>query len=269
MVESSVGGDLCVIPEARHSGHTAFGTKEVELRLVEELILLLFKDAGYRPGARLWQPGLSLRAGDGSLLSLPRYRLDYAISGAVLMDLALEDRIDTDQASLILLDASPVGDSLLDPTLAEIAAGERRDARFWVENTMRHAEAIHDEALSRLVSRGVIERRDRRLVGDIRLRSYSMIDDKGGDEVRSRIMGVALSDEIPDPRDVMVVCLADACGIFDRLLFDAERERASARIADIRRLDLIGRVVTQAILDVQESVDSSLGRRTGRRSPQG
>ena len=42
------------------------------------------------------------------------------------MDLALENRIDTDLEKLILIDATPVGDNLLDETLADIAAGDER-----------------------------------------------------------------------------------------------------------------------------------------------
>ena len=39
------------------------------------------------------------------------------------------------------------------------------------------------------------------------------IDGKAEREVRLRLMGVLFSDEIPDPRDVVLLCLADACGI--------------------------------------------------------
>ena len=52
--------------------------------------------------------------------------LDRILAGAVLMDLAMEYRIDTDPERLVLLDDTPVGDSLLDPTLARIAQGPRR-----------------------------------------------------------------------------------------------------------------------------------------------
>ena len=55
--------------------------------------------------------------------SLPPRSLDLALAGAVLMDLALEDRIDTDIERLMLVDATPVGDDILDPALADIAGG--------------------------------------------------------------------------------------------------------------------------------------------------
>ncbi len=82
------------------------------LRFVEEIILLLLHDE------------------DGRFVHVPRWSLEYAIAGGVLMDLAMENRIDTDLENLILVDATPVGDSLLDPTLAEIEAGEKHDARY-------------------------------------------------------------------------------------------------------------------------------------------
>ena len=77
------------------------------LRLVEEIILLLLRDQ------------------DGRFVGVPTWSLDYALAGGVLMDLAMEDRIDTDLENLILLDPTPIGDSLLDPTLAAIATGEK------------------------------------------------------------------------------------------------------------------------------------------------
>ena len=84
------------------------------LRFAEEIILLMLHDD------------------DGKFAHVPSWSMDRALAGAVLMDLALENRIDTDPENLILIDATPVGDSLLDPTLAEIAAGDQRDARYWV-----------------------------------------------------------------------------------------------------------------------------------------
>ncbi len=78
------------------------------------------------------------------------------------MDLALENRIDTDPEKLIVVDPTPTGDSLLDRTLANIVAGDERDARFWVERTANHAQEIREVALSRLVANGILETRDDR-----------------------------------------------------------------------------------------------------------
>ena len=209
------------------------------LRFAEEIILLMLKD-------------------DGLFARVPYWSLNCALAGGVLMDLALENRIDTDLEKLVLVDATPVGDSLLDPTLAEIEAGEKRDARFWVEHTAYRAHAVREEALSRLVTHGILERRDDRFLWVFESRRYPTIHGEAEREVKLRIMGVLFSDEIPYPRDVVIICLADVCGIFKGLLSKRELEKASARIEQVRKLDLIGQAMSQAVQDIELSVAASV-----------
>ena len=210
------------------------------LRIVEEIIMLLLRDE------------------DGRFLHVPNWSMDYAIAGGVLMDLAMENRIDTDLENLMLVDATPVGDSLLDPTLTEIEEREKNNTRFWVEHTAQNAYAIREEALSRLVALGILEPQEDRFLWVFRSRRYPMIDGQAQREVKTRIMGVLFSDEIPDPRDVMIICLADACGIFGELLSKEELAQASARIDIVRKLDLIGQAMSRAIYDIEVSVAASV-----------
>ena len=58
------------------------------LRFADELLLLLIDDKR------------------GDLLPVPEWSLSCALAGAVLMDLALENRIDTDPERLVLLDST-------------------------------------------------------------------------------------------------------------------------------------------------------------------
>ena len=210
------------------------------LRFVEEITLLLLHDD------------------DGRFARVPSWSLSYALAGGVLMDLAMENRIDTDLEHLILVDATPTGDSLLDPTLAEVAAGEKHDARYWVEQTAERSDVIQEEALTRLIALGILERQEDRFLWVFRSRRYPMIDGQAEREVKLRIMGVLFSDDIPDPRDVVIICLADACGIFKELLSKRELEQAAPRIEQVRKLDLIGQAMTQAIQDIELSVAASV-----------
>ncbi len=203
------------------------------LRFVEEIILLLLRDD------------------DGKFVHVPSWSLDRAMAGGVLMDLAMENRIDTDLENLVLIDDTPVGDELLDPVLADIAAGEQRDARYWVEQTAAQAESIRETALDRLVAAGILERAEDRFLWVFRSRRYPAVDGTAEREVKLRIMGVLFSDEIPDPRDVVLIALADACGIFRVLLSKQELTQASERIEQVRKLDLIGQAMSQTILDME------------------
>jgi len=202
------------------------------LRFVEEILLLLLRDEG------------------GKFVAVPGIALDNALAGGVLMDLALENRIDTDPERLILVDPTPVGDSLLDPTLAAIADGEQRDALYWVGQTALRAAEIRREALSRLVERGILEHDEGRFLWVFRSRRYPIIDGRAEREVKLRILGVLLSDDLPDPRDIVIIGLADACGLLPELLPKGEYDKARARIDRVRRLDLIGQATSRAIHDI-------------------
>ena len=203
------------------------------LRFVEEILLLLLRDEG------------------GRFVAVPGIALDNALAGGVLMDLALENRIDTDPERLILVDPTPVGDSLLDPTLAAIAAGEQRDALYWMGQTALRAAEIRREALSRLVERGILEHDEGRFLWVFRSRRYPIIDGRAEREVKLRILGVLLSDDIPDPRDIVIIGLADACGLLPQLLPKGDYEQARARIDQVRKLDLIGQATLRAINDIE------------------
>ena len=130
----------------------------------------------------------------------------------------------------------------------------RHDARYWVEYVAQYAYEIRARALDRLVEAGVLQQRDDRFLWVFRARRYPIIDGKVDREVKLRIMGVLFSDEIPDPRDIVIIALADVCGLFRELLSKRELERAAARINQVRKLDLIGQAVSQAVGDIEASL---------------
>ena len=97
------------------------------LRFTEEIMLLLLDDE------------------NGSFARVPDRLVRYALGGGVLMELALADRIDTDLDKLVLVDNTPLQDSLIDPTLSDIAAAtETHDTRYWLERTAARADDIRE-----------------------------------------------------------------------------------------------------------------------------
>ena len=85
-------------------------------------------------------------------------------------------------------------------------------------------------------------------------RRYPLVDGRQQQEVKLRIAQLLLSDDIPDPRDTMIVALAEACGLLRRVFSDEELRRSRDRIRQIIRLDLIGRTVSTAVEDLQALV---------------
>ena len=104
------------------------------------------------------------------------------------------------------------------------------------------------------MERGILRREEDRFLWVFQSRRYPVIDGEAEREVKLRIMEVLFSDEIPEPRDIVIICLADACGILRELLSARELERATERIEQVRKLDLIGQAVSKAVWDIQSSI---------------
>ena len=218
-----------------------------EMTIAEELILLLLKDD------------------TGFLAAVPEWRMSCALVGAVLLDLSFKDRIDTDLDALQVIDPTPTGDELLDPTLAIIAGERPRGPRYWIERLAPQADEINEMVFDRLVRREILEHDTAgfwSLSGKVaRSGRYPLVDGAPGEEIRTRVMRTLFDDEIPHPHDVTVVGLVRACEGFKAMLTLEEYEEVEQRIELIAGMDLFGRAVLGA---VQSSYTPPASLRAGR-----
>ena len=209
-------------------------SEKTDIRFAEELLLLLHSDDS------------------GYFIPIPEWKMSCALAGSVLMDLALDNRIDTDLETLILVDATPTGDELLDPALDEIAREEKTQSpQFWVERIARHANDINELVINRLVNKGIFEADAGgfwTLSGKVsRSGRYPMVHGRTGEEIKGRIIRVLFDDEIPDPRDMCIMGLVHNCGGFRAMLEPEEYELAEERIELFSGMDLIGRTIGNAV----------------------
>ena len=119
------------------------------------------------------------------------------------MDLALENRIDTDFARLMLVDATPLGEGILDATLAEISGAEHQhDTGYWLERTAERGDEIRNAALARVTDRGIVRSEADGLLSLVpsvsRSRRYPIADGQWVEKTRLRIMQLLFSDDIPE-----------------------------------------------------------------------
>ena len=188
----------------------------------------------------------------GYVVPVPEWQMSCALAGAVLMDLAIENKIDTDLTSLTVIDTAPTGDALLDPTLAQIASEtSTHNAQYWVERIAQKADHISDSVLERLVSQEILDFDSAGFWSLSKKVSrsgrYPTVDGRAGEEIKSRIMRVLLDDELPDPRDLVIIGLVHFCGAFRALLTEEEFEDAEQRIELFANMDLIGRSIGAAV----------------------
>ena len=202
------------------------------VNLIDELILTLLSDES------------------GYFHQVPGWNLNCAIAGAAIAELSLLSRIDTDLESLYVVDSGETGDPILDTILKEITdEPERRNTRFWIERLTPHAETIIETTLERLEERGILTHHEGGFWTLSRAtwqtQSYSSDGDEAHEFVKTRISKVIFDNEIPDPRDIIIICLVETCDVF-RFIFPMD-EPAQERIDAVCRMDVIGRAIAEAV----------------------
>ncbi|MCY3948945.1 MAG: cytochrome P450 [Acidimicrobiaceae bacterium] len=187
-----------------------------ELSLVDDFCLLTLDDA------------------TGGFCPLPGNGHDLGLAAAVLLELCRHGRIDVRNDCISVVDASPMGDPVVDPVLDRIAsAKDHEPPECWMGRI--GGGGVARPTLDRLVELGIVEQvpdglyfhapaveRSRRYPGDTL--------DADVDEVCTRVMRAVLCGETPETRDVTLIHLADACGVFDCMLDASEREQAQRSI---------------------------------------
>lgn len=204
------------------------------LSFVEEITLLLLDDT------------------QGRFVDLPLSASDVVIAGAALMDLALANRIDTDLDGLTVVDTTPTGDDILDDALGRLVqSGAGVTVSAAVEGLAAYAEGYKEKALHRLVAHKILREENGRFLWVFPTRRYPIIDDTEQREVKARLRQILLTDEIPDPRDVVLICLIDACNLLGLMLTPDEIKQTAARVEQLSKMDLIGQAVTRAVAEIR------------------
>ncbi|MDD3029033.1 MAG: GPP34 family phosphoprotein [Alphaproteobacteria bacterium] len=194
---------------------------------------------------------LALDEKTGRLHSMDPLVLNSATAGAILMDLALRNRVDNDQNDMFTVDPSPTGDELLDPVLHTMSLAPvlaPHPISYWLKHLAAEAESLREKVLQRLKKRGIVRSPLTTFFWSLGPQSIGCLDEEKARDLKARLSHCLFDDETPGPRNVMLIGLIDACNLFPFVLKESDREAAAPRIAHIAQLDMISQAVAKGII---------------------
>lgn len=175
--------------------------------------------------------------------------LDRAIGGALLLDLALRERISADRdnakARLSVVGAGPTGDPLLDDALARLA-GRTLRAQKAVE---RLARRVRTPVLERLVLRGLVHRDRSRILGIFPFTTWLPATAVAND-LHARVTAVLRDGAQPDQRTALLISLLHAVKAEHKVV-DGPRRQLRARAKEVASGEWAGAAVRKAVEAVQ------------------
>ncbi len=185
-------------------------------------------------------------------LKSPKY--DIVIASAILMDLALHHRIDTDMKNVIPDKLEPMDDPILDVVIEEIKEyGSVRPISEWIADLSIKGQFFRDEILKSVVDLGILKVENKKVLWMFSKRVYPMLDDSEVKEVRARIRDLVFSDEIPDYKDIVIISLLKNAGLLELAFTDEEMKDYEHRISQIAKMDMIGLAIGDSLKEFKLS----------------
>jgi hypothetical protein len=175
--------------------------------------------------------------------------LPHALGGALLMDLALQERVDSVDKKIIPNDVSPTGDEVLDAALATIRdARKPRDAKHWVKQ-LGGRKGLKEQLARRLVARGILREQEHTFLWIFHNQRFPTSDPGPESSLRGWIRDVTLAGSEPDTRTLLLLSLVNACNLTNGLFSKEERKQAKRRIKELVEGEQFGKAVGGAIAD--------------------
>ncbi|GII83600.1 hypothetical protein Ssi03_15900 [Sphaerisporangium siamense] len=184
------------------------------------------------------------------LIQPPSLRLGLA--GAVLLDLALNGRVNVTQGRIAVYDRSPIGDTVADSLIPAILNDRvNRDLKLWIKQI---AEDIYDRTCGSLVAAGVLTKVTRRRLGVLAQVRYQPVDTTPA--VRAR---AGVREATTDARGTPDAHYAALCGLVGVLRLESTLyiNQPSNRL--VGRLLTIAGEYSRPVQEITQTVDTLIG----------
>src|SRR2546423_9439801 len=116
----------------------------------------------------------------------------------------------------------------------------------WIEEIFHRREDLEGEALQSLIAQGILRHEKSKLLWIIDVERFPLVNNKPQQHVKLRLAQAILSDDIPETRDIMLVSIAEPCGLLQYVLSEGTIELRRGRILMLCNLETISRKVTDA-----------------------
>lgn len=201
---------------------------------------------------------LAFHEDKGKLIPWATENLPVGLAGAILAELALNDRLRVEENHrLELLDASPTQDEVLDAALEKIQSSERpRKVSYWVNQLNEKPKKLFEQLEERLEAEGIFQRDESSFIS---LPSQNELDGQNASArywLKRRLRGLALTDQEADLRGLALLNLVQSCDFIDLVFTRDERKIARRRIYELLVGTALSNGQAQAIEEIGRAVES-------------
>ncbi len=198
----------------------------------------------------------------GQKINFKHKKFEVTLSAAILMELALRNRIDSDLEYIFPDQKIPTGDALLDEILDWIILSPKHETiTHWIIRITEYSDRIKQVILESLIRKNVLKIKKEHIFLGFTTKRYPLIEDREMKEIKSRMRDLITGNDLPELRDMVIISLAYYGGLLNFIFSDEEILSHKKRIEQLAKMDLIGQAISRSVKELAFLVVASMHTR--------
>lgn len=191
---------------------------------------------------------LTVNEDKGTFSFTTNYVLDYVLTGALLMELELLNRITADKKALRVLNSSSTKNPRLDLVLSQITSSKKAHSPdYWVRKLRRSLKNLRKELLEEMIDKALLREEEHQVLIFFTTYRYPVRDIRGKKDLMDLIYRALLRDEEPSLTTAKLISLLHVSGLLPYLFDRDERKEVKKKANEISRKDTLANAVKKAI----------------------
>ena len=179
--------------------------------------------------------------------------LDLGLGGALLLDLALSQRVALSDFHVAVVGLAATGEPLLDKALSAIRIeGRAHEPDYWVRHL---AKDVYHDVRDRLVSEGHLRLDDHKVFGLFPVHQTPQANDNVERGLTERLYDAVVVGHPPTPRTAALAALVSSVGLERHLFPRCDQRSIGRRMAELTSAQWVVEAVAQTV----RATDAALG----------
>jgi hypothetical protein len=204
--------------------------------LAEELVLLALDDES------------------GKLATSTSGYFNYALAGALLLDLVLANKIDIQNKKVLVLNPQPMDDELLQMAFQPILESKKpKDIGDWVYKIGNNYAVLRDTISHRMQNAGILGREEKKVLKIFTSVHHPILKPDLKYAIFQRIEPILMAQAPASDRDIALLSLLKCANLINSLFTKEFRKQISEEIKKIVKNEKIGKAVSDLIAGINAS----------------
>jgi len=183
----------------------------------------------------------------------------YAIAGAVIMEMALEERIDLSDDLVKVKEKAKTGDEIINTYFETIIQSQKdRKINYWVDKFGKKAEQIKRDTIDKLIESQILEKKEEKFLWLFSYNKYPTQNPRPENRLRDRLYDIIVNNHRPELKEIMLLNLIESCNLGKEVFGKEKAKVFKKKIKTINEYDHLGDSVSKSVKEICDAINAML-----------